>query len=377
MKEQIKEILEKDISELLQSKPSDLQDDGLMNGSLGVSYFLACLHIKNNDDLTLVKLEEYLEHIIEKLNTGESTLIGKASFMDGLSGLGYVTNFLEKNNLAEGLSESLAIFDEFLFESCKAFIKADNYDFMNGSIGILHYFISTGKEELCTEIINILYDKYTEKGSLFLYNNSPYINGLHIGYAHGIIGIAKVLDGFLTVKSQIIIDYIFDFLQDIIENKAPVSISGSNYFLPRSIHEDSGLNWRPVLAWSNSDLNFSSLVLSMENYQVSDVMLKNAEKIALESVNRTEEPQTRIWDSRLFFGSAGVAQSYLTINKKLNSPILEKAYEYWIKETFNMYVLDNIEDHKYSFINNMPGTLLVFEEYMDSKIAGWNKLILL
>ena len=64
-------------------------------------------------------------------------------------------------------------------------------------------------------------------------------------------------------------------------------INNTYYYLPRSLHYQKEVlmpNWRAVLAWSNSDLNYSTLVHSLpERFKTKD-RIEKANHIAEMSI---------------------------------------------------------------------------------------------
>ena len=358
-----------------------LQDDGLLGGKLGLVYFYHTLYRQSGDAFYRDKIDEILSHLLDEIADNRSSVLLRSSLMSGLTGFGYILQLLVEDDIIdEAFLGQLDAINDLALNECLLLIGNRNFDFFNGSIGILFYFNAIGSRENVAVIVDRLYEAFIAGDGTF-YNNAGYLEGIHLGYAHGLPAIIKVLDGVRdNEKSDRMICRLLEGLQQIVGG-SDVTLAERRYYLPRSIHrgatEQYEHNWRPVLAWSNSDLNFSTLVYSIDARR-GGAYLPQALDLARGTTDRRHESQTRVWDYRFNFGSAGVAQMYGRLYRETADPQLHDAYRFWIDESIRLYrEPGKIKEHKLSLIDNLPGLYLVLLEYSNPAVAGWDKIFLL
>lgn len=362
-----------------------LNTDGLMTGKLGVAYYYYILFKEKNNKKYLNIVEKILEEILDKIDSVKSTLLLNPFIEDGISGLGFFLKFLTIENILEkDILEKLIPINKIIYESAINLLEKGNYDFLNGPIGLLYYLNYVDCEHYTNSIIDIIYQRYLKEGYRMFYNNFNYITGIHFGYAHGLFAIIKVLNQIndKTGKCDFII---IDMLNEInrISLSSKKDISGYKYYMPRSIYKteknNDEINYKPILAWSNSDLNFSTLIYSLKGKYLTKELKDTADMIALESTKRKKEEQTRISDYRFFFGSSGVLQMYNFLYQKTKNNDLLFACEFWYEETLRLLKEpeNRISQNKLDFLNNLPGTNLALLEYQKRESLHWSKLYLL
>lgn len=361
----------------------NVTSDGLFSGKLGLIHFYLTLYKDRKDTEFLSKISDILSSILERIETGESDVQLNSSFSNGLSGLGYMLSTLINEDILENdFKDQIDSINEIVFNACEKCLENNDFDFISGSIGMLYYLNFSGATEFVERLVNKIYNIYVENNFQF-YNNNGSFEGIHFGYAHGLPGIAKVLGEIPNNdKSKFIVRSILNDLLEIISSNEKY-IDNIRYFLPRSIYIDStqkkDFNWRPVLTWSNSDLNFSTLVYSISNESISSSMYEAANEIALNSTKRQHLNHTMVSDHRFFFGSSGVAQLYSKLYDHTKLDHLHQAYLFWLSKTLN-YLQDNntkIEQPRLDFINNLPGAFLTLYEYKHPTIKGWDKIFLI
>ncbi|WP_431217980.1 lanthionine synthetase LanC family protein [Puia sp. P3] len=350
-------------------------------GQAGPGLFYHTLYRQSGDAFYRDKIDEILSHLLDEIADNRSSVLLRSSLMSGLTGFGYILHLLAEDGIIdEGFLGQLDAINDLALNECLLLIGNSNFDFFNGSIGILFYFTVIGSRENVAMIVDRLYEAFIAGDGTF-YNNAGYLEGIHLGYAHGLPAIIKVLDGVRdNEKSDLMIRRLLEGLQEIVKG-ADVTLAERRYYLPRSIHrgaaEQYEHNWRPVLAWSNSDLNFSTLVYSIDARR-GGAYLPQALDLARGTTDRRHESQTRVWDYRFNFGSAGVAQMYGRLYKETADPQLQEAYRFWIDESIRLYrEPGKIKEHKLSLIDNLPGLYLVLLEYSNPAVAGWDKIFLL
>ncbi|MFE3872171.1 lanthionine synthetase LanC family protein [Flavobacterium sp. ZS1P70] len=355
--------------------------EGLLNGRAGLVYYYYCLYKHYGTVDYLDKIAINLELIFKNIENQNSSLLLNSTLESGLSGLGYILYLLMKENILDiDYDEQIKDINDLVYEDALKFIENKNYDFVRGPFGILYYLNFVGCENHVDDLVGKFYEEFLNNTEFMFYNNTTYLEGIHIGYAHGLCAIVKVFNEIDDPRCDFMVTNLLDKIVEIV-NDNDVIIEGQNYYLPRSIHKDESqkreLNYRAVLAWSNSDVNFSTLIYSLKKKYITNELLELADKIALGSIGKIKEEHTRVWDHRFYFGSSGVLQMYNYMYQKTNNKKFHEASTYWYNKTLAFLNENTIKEHPLDFVNNLPATSLALLEFEESKSIGWSKLLLL
>ena len=355
-----------------------LTSDGLLDGKLGMAYFYYCLFQAEKKEEYLRNIEEILSVVFDNVQQEKSNLLQNGSLADGLSGLGYLMHLLISEGIVDSSFESqMDEIREVIFLDFSNFLEAKNYDFIKGPFGQLFYFNhlkdNGQQKQMVTEILKCYHQG---KKELPFFNKASYLEGIHIGYAHGLCGIIKVLHDSRDERCTPVIEELLDFLKTFILERGQL-IDGYRYYLPRSIPDLKDHNYRAVLSWSNSDLNFSTLIYSLDKSFQTEENLNLANIVAEAAGERMHSKQTRVWDHRFFYGSSGVLQMYNYLYLKSGNPAFRGAAETWYNNTLKHLEKGSVKNHPLDFINNLPATFLALYEFEQSKEIGWSQLFLL
>lgn len=357
-----------------------MESDGLLNGNLGMVFYNLMLYRIFKKESYLTKIEYFLKIVLDNVNDEKSSVLKDSSLENGLSGLGFVLYLLlEDGIIDDAYADQIATINEVVSAEAHRLLEENNFDFLRGPVGILHYLATVNAKEYTCGIVEKMYEIYSANNHAFFYNESHYLEGVHIGYAHGICAIVKVLNDVDCPKCALMITGLLKKLKELIDNKE-IYLEGKRYFLPRSIHKPSvypeELNYRAVLAWSNSDVNFSTLVYSLKPKYLTPELMALAEEIAVSSVTRKREEETRIKDHRFFYGSSGALKMYTKLYRNTKNQQLKRAADFWYKKTVNFLLDNSSESHPLSFLNNLPGTTLALLEYEMQVESDWSVLML-
>jgi hypothetical protein len=383
MEMHLEKFLGKKLSEIMEMDFKSMPSDGLFSGRLGLIYFYYILYKEKNERSYLIEIEAILTYILARLDDGSSDLPLSSSLSNGLSGFGFIISLLIKENILEDEFENqLENINDLVSQSCLNALQNNDFDYINGSIGMLYYLNFVGAKQHVQTVTDKVYDIFT-KSCFQFYNNNGVFEGIHFGYAHGLPAIVKVLDEIESNEKCIfIIKSILNELHGIIVLN-DIYIDHAKYYLPRSIYKNTNgeldFNWRPALTWSNSDLNFSTLVYSLKKDFVDEELFNAANEIATATIHRQESNHTMISDHRFFFGSSGVAQMYSKLFDYTKNHVYYRAHLFWLGKTHS-FLTDpqvKIEHHPLDLINNLTGAFLSLYEYKHPKIKGWDKIFLL
>ena len=147
---------------IIDNIPHDrLESDGLMTGRLGVGYYYYILFKEKKNKRYLNIVENILTEVLERVDSEESDLLLNPFIKEGISGLGFFLKFLVNENiLEEDILDKLLPINEMVYRVTVNLLKKENYDFLDGSIGLLYYLNYVGCEHYTNLIIDIIYQKY-------------------------------------------------------------------------------------------------------------------------------------------------------------------------------------------------------------------------
>lgn len=370
--------IEKELNKIISTELEPLGSDGLFAGKLSYVYSLIQL---DKTGAYADKANEILESVIINVFDSNSSLLFKESIYGGLSGLARLLREMkELNLLSDANNIDLTGLNEKFFEDSFKYSEENNFDYMYGGIGLLHYLNLCGEKDYVTAIIDKILEKEDKNSLSPFFNNAGLLQGTHFGYAHGLPSLIKIFSEIDDYRMNALINKLLNYQNEIIRDNHTI-IENTRYLLPRTVYREQQellLNWQPSLSWSNSDLNFATTLYSLPAVYRKDCMIESANMIIEESVKRIALNQSvHNEDYRLFFGTAGVAKLYKSLlDKNILPEITSSAYERWIEKTYDFLDKSNGEsDH--SYFNGKIGAILSIKEYMGDNVGDWNKLLLL
>ncbi|GAB3742793.1 lanthionine synthetase LanC family protein [Spirosoma lituiforme] len=370
-------------------------NSGLFGGTLGEFVFISEYNKTNlkisDSNLTYDILSKVLDYY-------DNNGLFSYNLNFGITGLGFIINYLYKNNQCEDYLSSL---NEEIVEIIKPFYlnnyKNIDLDYMNGIPGILIYLIENNLFEMIELYIdNLIEENYLEntggKWSIesLLNENSKNIN---VGLSHGIIChlyiFRKIYEkGFMKEKMLTLINKLYIFLLKI---KVEPIFNDESYF--GSIFQKDGHKINSRLAWCYGDLSIGFLLLkvaiSINNFEIQKLALD----ILLFSTKRKTFDNTKILDAGFCHGSSGVAYIYKKIYDLTCMVQFNECYKFWINFTINnfnfedgiggykFYIPD--KDQKFSWVNNLSllegacGVGLVLLNYKFNDISHWDQMLML
>ena len=128
----------KDIQSKIEKQLSILNNQpyGLFSGTSGIILYYCNLFINTNDKNYLNKVESLLEIVYDKIYS-DSTL--DYSYCTGLSGLGCLIDYIDRNKLINFHIDELHEVDDVLTNILVNNFNRMNLDFLHGHIGIVFY----------------------------------------------------------------------------------------------------------------------------------------------------------------------------------------------------------------------------------------------
>lgn len=352
--------------------------DGLTQGKLGLIIYYLSLYKKNSEEIYLEKIGSILEQIFQNLeNNNLNNLYRNNSISSGLSGLSYVINLLIEEGVLddEYLSEVLKI-NSIVFESTKETISINNFDYLNGAIGNLWYLFRMGEYDSLFILIDVLNEK-SEKDDYLFYTDSedPYVNAMNFGFAHGYLGFVNLL---LSITDKLgnsknidaLIEKLFAKILEYVDYN--YKVEDINIYKPYKIYLDKGflkVHQNNRLAWCNSDLTFSYILLKAGQILKNDFYNELGKKIGLETVKRKSMNVTGVENDHFCHGSSGVAFLYEKLYQITNEDLFNNASGYW-KDRTKSYLLANKEnefqERDMSLLYGRIGSLMVLDDTINT-----------
>ncbi len=323
MKKKLIKKLEEIKDELLVKSYTNESNIGLMNGLSGEILFFLNYSKYKKDNVILNHSYALIEKLMSNLSVTNYT------FASGYSGVGWLLEYLHKNNYADiNSNDLLEEVDKYIFNKLNQDIKRGNYDYLHGAIGGGLYFLNRSNCKIREDALSILASNLKKisietenhiKWNFFnILEQKVEVGNYNFGVSHGIPSILYFLSKIsketnLSIDTESIlnkgIDFLFSYLKD-------GEIFGSFFMNSnKSLHTSR-------LGWCYGDLGVCvSLIQISEEVKRPDV-LKKIEVILDFNCGRLDINSNNIFDAGFCHGASGVAY------------LFKKAYDYFGKEKY-------------------------------------------
>lgn len=322
----------------IDSKPFDelFQDHGITRGAAGIALFRLYadrfLFSQENMEVT----DALISSIIDSITQTKSY-----SFSDGIAGIGWFLNHIQKNKLQDlGLDPLLNVLDTILEAPLKHELEHGNYDYITGSLGIALYYLRRETEasrELIVYTIRKLEKQARQISSesiAWALPESEQADQLvyDLGLCHGN---ASILAFLLKVYEA-----------GIEQETTQKLINGSvNYFLKsaREHPEISGSYWpnledgrtgvKSRLAWCYGDIGIAITILRAGVLCGNTKWKEKAVEVLEFNAKRRDLESNQILDACLCHGAAGLALLFGEAGKLSQNAVLSETAAYWLDQT--------------------------------------------
>ncbi len=378
-----------DYNSKILSYPIKELSGGLVQGKLGVLYYLMFVYLDTKKVVYFDKITDILIDIFNSLQNPEGNdLLNDSSYAEGISGLGFVIATLIENDLLdEEYNEQIPVLSQIAYEYASKMIDIDNYDFLHGSIGILLFFLKVKNKDLFNGIVDKLHQKTKESVMLFsTVSDNPYISDINFGFPHGYLSTIKILHDAKKVFGEnevynVIIDKCITKIMKHINTS--YEVDGIHIFKPHKVYIDEGKlieHQNNRLAWCNSDLSLifllSKMDLGSENSQFNELI----ELIGENVIKRKDMKVTGIENHHWCHGSSGVAQMFSELHKLLGEDKYLDANNYWVNRTVQYLkeeLLNDLTERDMSLFYGKLGALLVLQSYQKDFPIQWKEVFLI
>lgn len=386
------------ILDYLTSSPID-EDKGLgmYTGVSGEILFLAQAYSINKDKKIENKINSLLDYGIDCIQTGKFLY---PTFSSGLSGFAWIVDYLLKDKIIDQDSETiLDILELNLYKDMLSLLRENNFDLLNGAMGIVVHFLKRNKFDYVEEIINYLYENKINHNDEFIWiidkRNQTQKTVIDFSLAHGMAGILFILtrcysEKIQTKKCEEMINGILRFYHN---NEQDFHAIGS--FYPNTIESEIFLsnkengNVKSRLAWCYGDLGILSTVRN--TYEVLNdkrSVVVTTRKLLLISERISN---CSVIDAGFCHGSSGNAFLFNNLYMQTGNKKFQKASLHWLEQTTNFNKVDKNKDLNYilsssifperrsfdGLLEGLSGVGLVYNTFLNKNLPYCNDAFML
>lgn len=361
----------------------------IIDENLGVLIYFATQFKINKKNKYKKKCLFLLNKLVARFNEHDF----KSGLIDGFEGVFFTINYLEKCKIIKSSAEYLSELEDFLIESIHNDAETNYFDLYFGSIGKIQYYLNENRisepkvMDTINKIIHSLWQNKKEyKGAIYWNDVSTNIDGVDLGFAHGILSVFQFL---LKLKE---LNFNNELIAPLIEGiiltykKAENKVIGTSFFPDLfSFTQKELIQINSRLAFCVGDLPIVYVFCYAGKVLKDDKLIAYSRKIM--EVSTTQEVSSshlRQYENYDFFdigfchGLSSITYLFYQINKYHNTDLMNFKTTYWkqellrnmwkvikIKEpiyepvSFKFKDIAKIENEKYSFMSGLCGAALV------------------
>lgn len=309
----------------------------LMGGISGMILLQSTLSEYFHDKQLKKEMYENISRLIYLLENEETLTF---TFCDGIAGVGWLFIYLKDKKLIDiDIDEFLDEIDVTLSNSIDLLTSDENYDFLNGLIGIGIYFLKRKKYDVIKRIISSLYSKVSGESIEIKFVNKNF-NGTcyyDFGLAHGNAAILFFIGkcyslNILRTKCFKIIKCMIKFFFNNIQSDDSIAI------FPYKILSEQYEKGKTIqfcrLGWCYGDLSILHTLL-LTSIWINDKKLNKRvlEMLKNKTSNRKSIKQTLINDAGFCHGAAGVGYIFYKLYKLTGEKKFLYTSTFWTKKT--------------------------------------------
>jgi lantibiotic modifying enzyme len=393
LKVTIDNSLERISAELLENwRRTDL---GLLSGKAGICLFLfyygRAIDSREHSSVGAEILEDIFENIAD---------ISSVAYSDGLAGIGWLIEHLDRNDFVEiDTKDILKDVDEVIFEWMIAEMNRENFDFLYGAAGAVHYFLSKRieKNTYLKEFLRIL----NEKASIF--SNPKFIvwqgfdllknekaERFNLGLSHGMASLLILLvqigeRSICKENTDILIQGLISFFRwSKLDPDVNNCYFGSFIDVDRQVEEV----FPSRFAWCYGDLGICVALWKAGKYLNDDGLKMDIIEIMKFNSTRIDMSTNHVYDACLCHGTAGIASIFDYFYLETKMAVFKESSIYWLKKSlyignyhspgdYNYYDLVNkIWIKKYGLLEGTSGIGLYLTANPNGVISWQNCLMI-
>lgn len=329
-KNTIQSILDRKNSESLVVSDIDLDVPNLV----GLSLYNAMLFNETQDPIyeqTLYTILENLLDIVQKYPV-------KLNLPKGLSGVLWLLKYLQKKKIVEIENELIDQYQNIIVGEMSNYLDINCWTYLKGYIGCL--LALPPHESFYKPLFDLWKQQLDEKGKI---DSNSYPDMTNLGMPYGILGVLyitnkAILANICVDQAQYVRVYSLAAIQDAI-----IYDENSDQYRFPAIAEDP---YECRVAWC-----YGELVMAHQLYQSAILsgnkkMEEQAVRIAEKSVDKLTATNAMIYDTSLFFGSAGNLLLYKCFYNQTGLKCFGKGIDKWKRVTVNI-----LNYHGYKIMN--------------------------
>ncbi|HNW99204.1 MAG TPA: lanthionine synthetase C family protein [Bacteroidales bacterium] len=393
-KERILFEIEKIYNTLISLDYKEETDFGVLSGLGGVCLFLAEKYKISREEDVINKTALYFQLIYNGFNNKEYPSF---TFCSGISGVGWLVNYLSKINLFESEENNVELNNLIYQFAIHSMSQYKNYDYLHGGLGTLLYFATLSDNQLCKSEVSNIIDKaiklsYNENNYRYWIDdtykkNNPEIfvpdKFVNFGLAHGLPGILLLFGkAFCVTKDKKIIHIIEEGVNCILNHELEDSLS---IFPSDNFHKRGSR-----LAWCYGDLGIANSLYILGNQLSNEKWIKKSIDIFIHASKRKELLMNSIIDAGICHGAFGISHIFRRMFFNTGIEIFSKASDYWINEALYMAKFeDGLSGYKayhgpdkgwvkeFGLLEGIAGMGLVLLSSISKEAPNWDECLLL
>jgi lantibiotic modifying enzyme len=370
---------------------------GLYTGISGEILLLSEVYLLSKEAIILDKIYALIDLGMEHIDlNSEINPNMDPTFSSGICGFAWVVNYLIKNNILDkDTNDSLDELDSVIFQHMNDQLNYNNFDLINGAMGMAIHFINRGKFNYASVMLDYLDENKVVYENELLWTTNKFNPDGHLTYdfslAHGMAGILYFLSRCYknNIDRALCKRLISGCLSFYEKNLQEISNGGSYY--PNTIKVDHYRTTyhRPVksrLAWCYGDLGILYTIYNTALVIDDQVLVNTTLERLVNTSKRIHPGETNVSDPWFCHGSAGNAFVYYKLYGLTKLKEFSEARDFWLDKTleFNLFEQEDMSPAipaPYKFTDNIlegrTGVGLVYFACLNSRSAHWDNCLML
>ncbi|MCD4794091.1 MAG: lanthionine synthetase C family protein [Bacteroidales bacterium] len=394
----MKVLLRKKIDEIasILLKHNSKESISLLGGGSGVSlFFFIYSKLYANEESN-----DFANSLLAEVFENDTVY---PTFAGGLSGIGWLIEFLEQNNLIEcDTDETIGELDEYLNKTMLSFLNEGNYDYLHGAGGIALYFLKRNRLNKFEGYISNFVDILKNKGVFDIENEVKWISkiGIHepnptdvynISLSHGLSSTISILTKICSqnINAKTSFELLKKSLNFLLRYQQDAEKIGS--FFPSTVSIENHTASQSRLGWCYGDLGIAVSLYNAAKLLNDAEIEKFAIEVLLFNSKRRDLEENSVRDAGMCHGTAGIAHIYkrMFLNTRLKE--FKETANFWYEQTLNMaYHKDSLSGYKafrtekyggwteeFGFLEGIAGIGLALMSSISDIDPAWDEILLL
>lgn len=325
------------IAEALSNNWQQEQKAGLLTGTAGMAIFFATYNQYRKQPTG----NDLVGQAMETAFTRVQNTWHPPTFCSGVPGMLWAADYLERQGALD-LELDNGDTDAFLLEQLFDAAEKNDFDFLHGATGILHYFTSR-RETIDPPTVDrfvALLEKqviHEDNGALSLASlvdpeNPRLVKNLSL--SHGLSSIIIVLSALYqqygNTTAKTLLEGMARFLQSSY-NKPGVVISLFPGYVEKG--QPDAVNSR--LGWCYGDMGIALALRAAGKALNNTSLTQEGYDILRHAARRKDVKANAIYDAAICHGSAGVAHIFNRVYQETQDPLFREAAIYWLEHALS------------------------------------------